>query len=149
MANGIDADVLLRRMGGYATRERRRVLELLARSPQPVTAKKLHTTMGQNACDLATIHRTLNHLQKEGMVRSISFDGTSRWFDLVDQGRHHHHMFCTSCNQIEDIPLCRIDDFMDYAASRKGFQISSHVLELFGLCRSCRKKETHRRERVL
>jgi Fur family ferric uptake transcriptional regulator len=89
---------------------------------------------------LATIHRTLKHFEKAGIVHAIAFDGRSRWYELRDHtGRHHHHVFCTSCERIEDVPMCRIAAFTRYACRKWKFEIQSHSLELFGLCPKCRK----------
>lgn len=140
MRKEIDTEALLRNAKGYATRDRRRVLDVLVKTRQPATAKKIHSLMGRDACDLATIHRILAFFLKAGIVRSVSYDGISRWFDLRDSRNHHHHVFCTSCGRIEDIPLCHAGAFTLYATREKGYEIDSHSLELFGRCPKCRRK---------
>jgi len=132
-------DSVLEKKGLYSTEERRRMLEVLADHAKPVTAKQLHERVGRGSCDLATIHRTLKHFEKAGIVRVIVFDGRSRWFELKDHSGHHHHVFCTSCERIEDLPMCRIHTFTRYACDKWKFEIQSHSLELFGLCPKCRK----------
>lgn len=138
MSKRIDTEIVLRKAKGYATRDRRRVLDALARARQPVTAKQLHALLGRHSCDLATVHRTLNFFLKAGIVRGTSFDGHSRWFDIWDKKNHGHHVFCTSCGKIERIPLCRIASFARFASNQKGYEVTAHVLELFGRCPACR-----------
>ncbi len=141
-------DSLLLSLKGYSTRKRRAVLQTLTGLKSPVTAKRLHKLMGRGACDLATVHRTLNSLELAGVVHSIAFNGKVRWYELKDQAAHFHHVFCTACERIENIPLCEIDSFAKYAKEKKGFVIKSHMLELFGLCPKCSRETKNQRKRT-
>ncbi|MBK8575976.1 MAG: transcriptional repressor [Elusimicrobia bacterium] len=135
--NGLES--VFEKKGLYSTRERRGTLKALADYGKPLTAKQLHERIGRGSCDLATVHRTLTHFEKAGIVRVIALDGRSRWFELKDHSGHHHHVFCTSCERIEDVPMCRIAAFTRYASEKLKFRIHSHSLELFGFCPKCQK----------
>jgi len=51
---------------------------------------------------------------------------------------HHHHAICTACGRsldVDDIGLARV---LDLVAQRLDFRVTSHRLEVFGLCADCR-----------
>jgi Fe2+ or Zn2+ uptake regulation protein len=61
-------------------------------------------------------------------------------YELADD--HHHHLVCDTCGRIEDVTTCPVEaaGLTRQIQRRTGFAVRSHVLELFGLCRSCRRR---------
>jgi len=130
---------LLKKHGLKFTQPRQKVLSVLSRLSRPATAKEIYGAIGIENCDLATIHRILVSCERSRIVRSTSFNDRSRWYELAAGQEHHHHLFCTKCKEIDDLPFCKLEDFQNAALKIKKFQISSHSLEFFGLCDKCRK----------
>ncbi len=130
---------LLKQHGLKFTQPRQKVLSVLSRLKRPATAKEIYGAIGIENCDLATIHRILASCERSGIVRSTSFNDKSRWYELSAGHEHHHHLFCTRCKRIDDLPFCKLGDFQSAALKIKNFKIASHSLEFFGLCKSCLK----------
>jgi len=87
---------------------------------------------------LATLYRTLNVLCDAGIAQERHF-GTQTHYDNVVHKRHHDHMICTQCGLIMEFENCDIEKLQEQVAARHGFTITTHKLELYGLCTKCRR----------
>ncbi|HLM44920.1 MAG TPA: transcriptional repressor, partial [Myxococcaceae bacterium] len=55
-------------------------------------------------------------------------------------GREHHdHLICTHCGTIVEFEDDRIEHMQDAVARKHGFTVTSHKMELYGLCRNCQR----------
>ncbi len=88
----------------------------------------------------ATVYRTMKILSEADLASARHFDdGQTRYEPALD--RHHHdHLICTSCHQIVEFENERIEALQDEVAAQHGFEVTRHKLELYGLCRDCRRK---------
>ncbi|MQG21649.1 MAG: transcriptional repressor [SAR202 cluster bacterium] len=85
----------------------------------------------------ASVFRTLAALQESTLICRVLVDGgTTRY--RFGGGQHHHHLVCLECGEIQDIPDCDADEFSRRIASRHGYTIASHQLELYGYCSNCK-----------
>lgn len=88
------------------------------------------------AVDRVTVYRALNCFFKMGIISKIQFKDKSAKFELILKDHHHHHLVCDNCGSVEDIPLD--DEYLLQKISQEtDFQIKSHSLEFFGICRKC------------
>lgn len=92
--------------------------------------------------DRASVYRTVELFERLGIVQRIQVGWKYR-LELSDSfNPHHHHIHCTQCSRVvslsEDAALER---HISSLAHQAGFQLTSHQLELSGLCESCSKKE--------
>lgn len=88
---------------------------------------------------LATVYRTMKLLSDCGLAEARNFgDGQTRYEAAV--GRHHHdHLICTQCGAIIEFENNRIEALQEMVARRHGFRVTSHKMELYGLCRNCQR----------
>ena len=81
---------------------------------------------------LVTIYRTLDLLAEIGALRRLDLGDGPR-YELAED--HHHHLICESCGDVSEFEKCPLDlerlRVMD-------FEVSSHTLEIYGLCGACR-----------
>ncbi len=126
------------------TAQKAAVLEALRKSPNFVSAQKLHTLLEQQGehIGLATVYRQLNALTEDGKTDSIHLNGQQVYRlcaeDSADQHHHHHHMVCENCGKTIEIEPNEFS-WIQKVAQDNNFKISSHVLEVFGLCADCQK----------
>ena len=92
-----------------------------------------HPAIGQ-----ATVYRTLKLLEELGLASSSNFGSSSARFEAND-GHHHDHLVCTECDKIVEFLNEEIENLQDRIAEEHGFVLTSHRMELFGLCKNCRK----------
>lgn len=88
---------------------------------------------------VATVYRTMKLLSECGLAHARNFgDGQTRYEAAI--GRHHHdHLICTRCGTIVEFENHRIEQLQDAVADSHGFKVTSHKMELYGLCRSCQR----------
>ena len=88
---------------------------------------------------VATVYRTMKLLNECGLAHARNFgDGQTRYEAAA--GRHHHdHLICTHCGTIVEFEDDRIEEMQDAVADKHGFKVTSHKLELYGLCRNCQR----------
>lgn len=88
---------------------------------------------------LATVYRTLKLLQEYGFAKSHNFqDGQALFEPSLDDHHHHDHLICTSCGQIVEFVNSKIEKLQTLVANAHGFSVTSHKMELYGLCPLCR-----------
>jgi Fur family ferric uptake transcriptional regulator len=87
----------------------------------------------------ATIYRTLELLEKCGLIRKAKLGETKAYYEHT-YGRHHHeHMKCTNCGRVIEFESEEIEKLQDVICRQYDFQMTNHILHLFGLCGDCQK----------
>lgn len=84
----------------------------------------------------ATVYRTLDILTDLGLLRPLYMGERGSQVACVAGG--HHHLLCLACGRTTHFDDCLIQQVEQMIATRLGFQIKSHLLEFYGLCRDCR-----------
>lgn len=127
---------------------REEIFNLLIRSQQHLSAKEIFSILSPSNQEigLTTVYRTLDLLDKAGLVRKINAgDGQVRFeYKKGDHSDHHHHLICTGCGKIlnyrdfekEELDLVRKTE--EILARKHGFLIRDHNIEFIGLCKECR-----------
>jgi Fur family ferric uptake transcriptional regulator len=135
----MDAASMLAGAGLRVTRQREAIVHALDVSGRPVTAQALHAQLGARGAGpgLATVYRTLQALEGAGYARTFPAGENELSYKLCDPG-HHHHLICERCGAVVEIPACEIEDWASAAAKRRGFSVTSHQADIFGLCADCR-----------
>jgi Fe2+ or Zn2+ uptake regulation protein len=90
----------------------------------------------------ATLFRAVDVLVELGVLDRIELADGTRRYRVCDRG-HHHHLICTECGRIEEVDLCVPEAEMASAASRAGFEVERHALEIYGRCADCRRDSGH------
>lgn len=127
----------LREAGLRATRQRTTVLEALRGRPDAVTAQDLHAELRATgeAVGLTTVYRTLSSLADAGFLDDFPRDGEQA-FRLCSDA-HHHHLICEACSSVQEITAAEVEDWVEAVASRRGFRVTGHRADIFGVCADC------------
>ena len=137
MAN---AEQLCRDQGLRFTALRRRVLELVWNSHAPVGAYDILNELGQGGKNAAppTVYRTLDFLLDAGLVHRL--DSLSAFVGCPDPAHPHSGQFliCRSCRSVAELDDRDIQQLVADRAKALGFVSEQQMLEIEGLCRSCR-----------
>ena len=88
------------------------------------------------ATGYSTVYRTLRLLVDKGFATARDFGGAQTLFEPAD-ARHHDHIVCVSCGRVSEFEDAEIEALQERAARRLGFRVTSHRLELYGLCSAC------------
>ncbi|MFA5072750.1 MAG: Fur family transcriptional regulator [Nitrospirota bacterium] len=125
------------------TVQRERILEVFLKAKKHVSAEDLYAQLRKTdpGIGYATIYRTLKLLAEAGLAEERRFhDGFTR-FEYKESDIHHDHLICTRCGSIMEFENERIEALQHDVAKKRGFQVASHKLELYGLCNDCLKKD--------
>jgi Fur family peroxide stress response transcriptional regulator len=134
-------DEMLSKLKGHyfrITPQRLAVLKVLAASDAHPSVERIYDTVRAQfpTTSIATIYKTVALLRQENEVLEISFpDGSNRYDG--NKPYPHPHLICTRCKKIIDPDLSSLDDLAKEITKETGFQISTHRLDFFGLCREC------------
>lgn len=124
------------------TRQKSIIRKELEESRDFISAQDLHTRLSSqgSGIGLATVYRQLHALAKTGLADTIQHDGR-QLFRLCDaRRRHHHHLVCERCGKTVEIAPPD-EAWLTAVAKKHGFTVSSHTVEVFGLCPDCQRAE--------
>ena len=132
----------LRRANQRLTANRLALLEVLAAAGNgPLTIPEIRAARPELA--VSSVYRNLAVLEQADVVHRVVTRGDFAYYELVEElTEHHHHVVCSSCGAVEDVPASeRIEESVQAAARqiarRTGFKTERHRLDLFGLCQRC------------
>lgn len=94
-------------------------------------------TLLSGKVDRATVYRTLETFEEIKLVDRI-WDGWKSKIELSDAFiTHHHHATCSNCGKGVRIESDKLENALRAIATELKFTMSSHTVELYGLCESC------------
>ena len=128
------------------TKQRQAVLDELTRVSDFRSAQQIFEDLhsqGQRV-GLATVYRSLQGLAEDGRVDTLRSTEGEVLYRSCASDHHHHHLVCRKCGFTEEIEQSQIESWVSAVAADHGFSDVEHSLELFGLCASCREKESAR-----
>ena len=87
----------------------------------------------------ATVFRTLELFSEIGLLERLDLPSGEHAY-VVCAPRHHHHVICSRCGRTAEVAELGLERVVDQAATKTGYQIEDHRLELYGLCPACRRR---------
>ncbi|PPD58227.1 Fur family transcriptional regulator [Dehalogenimonas etheniformans] len=136
-----DFAVKLKSSGYKLTPQRRAIISSILSSERSLTPQELHSSLVEKhpQIGLVTVYRTLELLNRLGLLCEFQPQGSARSFK-AGPAEHHHHLVCRGCGEVVDFTgRCPIE--LKTSLEREtGFLITDHQLEFAGYCRNCRGK---------
>lgn len=132
---------ILRDRGYRVTAPRQTIVESILGFDRAFSADDLiqYLSDADPSVGRATVFRTLDMLVNLRLLdRLHAADGCHSYVLAHSRSRHYHHLICNSCGTVVPFESCNIEALYPTVSRETDFQISSHMLELFGLCGSCR-----------
>jgi len=129
----------LRQESRKVTGPRRAILRVLEQEARPLTNKEIFQALPKGHCDLATVYRSVQMLERLGVVKRFHFGEGAARYALMEEGcnEHRHHLVCTCCTKIVEIGECIVRELEERVAARSKFKAVTHRLEFFGVCPEC------------
>eukprot|EP01029_Cantina_marsupialis_P006990 TRINITY_DN177098_c0_g1_i4.p1 TRINITY_DN177098_c0_g1~~TRINITY_DN177098_c0_g1_i4.p1 ORF type:complete len:149 (-),score=25.28 TRINITY_DN177098_c0_g1_i4:433-879(-) len=134
---------IVKQKGLKYTEQREIVLNILLNAEEHLTAEEVYTLIKEKRPDsnigIATVYRALGFLEEVNLITSITFgtDGKKYESNYKD---HHDHLICTSCGKIVEFMDDEIEKRQDQIAKKNKFKVTSHSMQLYGVCKSCQDK---------
>lgn len=123
------------------TTNRARLVEVLSGADRPLTIPEILELRGGLAQSSA--YRNLVVLEQAGVVRRVVTHDDHTRYELTEElTGHHHHIVCSRCGLVEDVPASDdLEQSVAAAAARtaraKRFRVEHHRLDLVGVCERC------------
>ncbi len=138
-----DLRKIIRNMGFKATSQRLLILKTLYSGLTHVTAQEVYELVSKKdpSVGFATIYRFLRALTKAGIITEVRVGRASARYELKQEG-HHDHLTCTQCGKICEFENLQIEELQRRIARSFGFELTGHVMELYGICPDCQQRES-------
>jgi len=138
-----EASRLLGALDQRYTSSRRALVEAIARAGRPMTT--LEILDAATGVPQSSAYRNLTVLCEAGVARRLAGADDLGRFELTEDlsGHHHHHLVCSTCGTVADVPTSArleraLDEAARLAADETGFEITDHRIDLEGICPACR-----------
>jgi Fur family transcriptional regulator, ferric uptake regulator len=135
--------IILRRLRLKVTPQRLEVMHCLGGQQAYLSADEVWNRIRPRlgTISLPTVYRILDELAEASVITRIFRSDRKQYYFLCSNQEHHHHFVCESCRRVEDIELCGLDGVAQEIARRSGGSVTSHILQVNGLCGVCRLPE--------
>ncbi|WP_300669793.1 transcriptional repressor [Desulfoluna sp.] len=122
--------------------ERFIVLETFLKTEKHITADDLHRLLGDegHTVDRDFLKETLELMCHYGFAQEHLFDNGPVLYEHRHLGHHHDHMICTRCGDITEFSEPELERLQEGIASRHGFHMLQHRMDIYGICSACLKK---------
>lgn len=135
------AETLCRDRGLRFTALRRQVLELVWDSHKPIGAYDILDALNASGKKAAppTVYRTLEFLIEADLVHRL--DSLNAFVGCPDPSSSHTGQFliCRACRSVAELDDADINSLVEQKAAGLGFSAVHQMLEIQGLCRTCRE----------
>lgn len=129
----------LQKAGLKVTLPRMKILHILENhDKRHISAEEVYRSLIAAGDDvgLATVYRVLTQFEQAGLVMRHNFEGDHSVFEL-SHGDHHDHLVCVKCGRVDEFFDEIIEDRQEKIAKNKGFRMTDHALNIYGLCKTC------------
>jgi len=132
----------LRDRGYRLTPQRQLVLESVGElghaTPDEIVTAVRRTAAAVN---ISTVYRTLELLEKLGLVRHTHLGHGAPTYSVATD-EEHVHLVCRDCGGVEEAPVSVLGDAVERLAREKGFTVDVGHFALFGRCARCGNPDT-------
>jgi Fur family ferric uptake transcriptional regulator len=126
-----------------STRQQSAILGVLYGIDEFKSAQEIHALLTKKKLKvgLATVYRTLQKMaEKEDIDAIKSINGETLYRHCGQNDGQHHHLICSKCGLTITVEGPAIENWTEKVAKENGFSEVSHKVDIFGLCKSCKKK---------
>lgn len=132
----------LRRIKLKVTPRRLEIMHCLENESSFLSAEEIRQRLRQNntTIGLPTVYRILDELTESGIITRIFMPDHKQYFFLCSSREHHHHFVCESCRNVQEVEHCGLNGVIIENLRRSGARITSHILQINGICGACNAK---------
>jgi Fur family ferric uptake transcriptional regulator len=140
MTHHHDVVEALQQIGYRLTPQRMMILEAIAESEGHLSAEEILETVrtAYPYLDISTVYRTLDLLKTLHLVSETDLGRGPAQYELLSKGLHHH-LICTECGEIIDVPNSLLDSLRHAMNEEYDFHAEIEHLAVFGICTNCKE----------
>ena len=124
------------------TGQRRVIARVLSEAEDHPDVEELYRRAAglDSRISVATVYRTVRLLEERGILERRDFGGGRARYEASEHG-HHYHLIDVETGKVIEFEDAEHEQLMRQIASRLGFDLVSHRLELFGRKRHAAERE--------
>ncbi|MCS7258293.1 MAG: transcriptional repressor [candidate division WOR-3 bacterium] len=128
--------------GLKSSKPREKVAQLFLSSQEHLSVFRAYEKLKEQGENIgySTVYRTLNLLVKAGLAETITYQGET-YYENKAANLHHDHLVCNKCGKTIEFSCASIERLQTAIARKHNFQVQSHSLILYGLCKDCNKEK--------
>ena len=136
-----DMSDVLSKQGYRLTPQRLMILSAIENSNNYISAEEIYTQVVAKYpnVNISTVYRTLELLERLGMVTKTDLGGGRVRYHPAEKG-HHHHLVCRECGAVIDLDESVLASLKDTLIREYGFIADLRHLAILGRCVNCGKK---------
>lgn len=118
------------------TKQRQLILDIVRGQSNHPTAEDVYAQVKEqdDKVSRGTVYRNLSLLKTEGDIGSLDLTDSARFEGRLD---YHHHLICTKCGKLCDIPLQYSSELDTKIEDETGYKINRHHMLFEGICPNC------------
>lgn len=132
----------LKHKGLSVTKQRRLVLDQVFINHNHFEAEEIAELLRKRNLRVsrATVYRTLTHLEQCSLIRKVDLGHGHSHYEHILGHEHHEHLYCEKCGKLLEFSDPALEGRIIDIAQSNRFTITSHTIQIFGLCERCGKK---------
>ena len=131
---------IVKQKGLKYTEQREIVLDILINATGHLSAEEVYNKIKdehkESNIGIATVYRALSFLEEVNLIASVTFGTDGKKYEN-NAKLHHDHLICTECSKIIEFVDDEIEKRQDRVAKKNKFKITSHSMQLYGVCEDC------------
>ncbi len=131
----------LKNNGMLRSKQREQILDIFLKTEHHPTIDDLYNLVKKKypKIGLATVYRTMEVIYDAGLASKVGFgDGIKRY---EHKHQHHYHLICLKCGKVIEVTSNRLEERQRQLAKKHDFTITRATMRLFGICKTCKRKE--------
>jgi Fur family ferric uptake transcriptional regulator len=146
MACGAQMTGALRQAGFRITPQRQVILEVVAHGSDHQSAQQVFKAARRRlpGLNLATVYRTLDSLNRAGLVDLMDDSRGSLRFSLRDPKHPHAHLVCRQCGKTLELPVNWVARLANDIHRQTGYRADLEHLTFSGRCPDCARGKSSR-----
>ncbi|MHB8110262.1 MAG: Fur family transcriptional regulator [Syntrophorhabdaceae bacterium] len=131
---------ILKQLDLKATPKRLAILDILSRELTYLSPEEIWTRLKErfSSIGLPTVYRNLEEMAGGGIIFKVIHPDRKLYYFFCHNKDHHHHFVCTACKKVDDLHYCAFDQIEKEVSETLKATISSHIMQVFGICSECR-----------
>lgn len=133
----------LEKRGLSLTRQRIEILGVFLSAKRHLGVEDVYRIVKKKAvrAGYTTVFRTMKLLREAGIAKEVNLGGKILKYECKHGHEHHDHLVCLECGSFVEALDPEIEKLQDKLCSKFGFTPRRHRMEIFGICRRCRRKK--------
>lgn len=124
------------------TKKRKIIVDMLKNNNKPLTAEEIYIGLKDEKINLSTVYRNLATLYESGIIeKNLSSD--KKFYYSIKNNTHYHYLICNICKKMVKLENCPVSEICKKISLDTGFDITSHLLEIKGVCLECKNKSRY------